>query len=108
MNNYSIGEKLKTLRKTQKLTQQAVSDRVGIKRSTISNYEIDRRTPSLIDLKRLAAFYGVGLDYFGVTTTDDVAEIIARARNVFECPDVSEQTKNDLYKELAKLYLKLK
>ena len=108
MNNYSIGEKLKTLRKTQKLTQQAVSDRVGIKRSTISNYEIDRRTPSLIDLKRLAAFYGVGLDYFGVTTTDDVAEIIARARNVFESPEVSEETKNELYKELAKLYLKLK
>lgn len=106
--NVSIGEKIKTLRKTRGLTQHTFADQVGIKRSTISNYEIDRRTPSLVDLKQIAAFFGVGLDYFGIAATDDITDILARARDVFESPDVSEQTKDELYKELAKLYLKLK
>lgn len=63
----TIGKQLKALRKSQKKTQQAVSDKVGITRATLSNYEIDRRTPDLKTLRKLAECYGVGLDYFGIT-----------------------------------------
>lgn len=103
-----IAERLKGLRKTRKLTQEQVAERVGIKRSTISNYEIGRRTPNLHDLKRLAEYYGVGLDYFGVATVDEITEILARAREVFNSSEVSTDAKDELYKELAKLYLKIK
>lgn len=107
MNN-SIGVKLKTLRKSQRITQQAVADRVGISRATISNYEIGRRTPHLKDLQRLAAFYNVGLDYFGISTADEVLELLARAKEVFESEIVSKEKKDDLYKEIMKLYLNIK
>ncbi|QHJ73621.1 hypothetical protein [Butyrivibrio virus Bo-Finn] len=108
MKNNSIGKQLKNLRLSQKLTQQTVADAVKIKRSTISNYEIGRRTPSLNDLRTLATFYGVGLDYFGVTPPDEITELIARARKLFNNPDLSETQKDLLYKDLSKLYFKIK
>lgn len=104
----SIGAKLKTLRKSQRLTQQAVADKVGITRATISNYEIGRRTPHLKDLQKLAAFYNVGLDYFGISTADEVLELLARAKEVFESDIVEKETKEELYKEIMKLYLNIK
>lgn len=108
MKQTTIGALLRNLRMSKKITQQTVADAVNIKRSTISNYEIGRRTPSLNDLRTLAEYYGVGLDYFGVTPPDEITEIIARARNVFEDSDVSDAKKDELYKTLAKLYLKIK
>lgn len=103
----SIGSKLRSLRKARHYSQQYVADQVGMKRSTISNYEIDRRLPSLTDLKRVADFYGVGLDYFDLSSTDSIEDLLARARDIFLSPDVSQETKDDLYREIAKLYLKI-
>lgn len=108
MNNESIGKKLKTLRKSQRLTQQAVADKIGITRATISNYEIDRRTPNLRDLQKIADFFGVGLDYFGISAADEVRDVLARAKEVFENEQVSKEKKDELYKELMRLYLNIK
>ena len=103
----SIGSKLRSLRKARHYSQQFVADNIGLKRSTISNYEIDRRMPSLTDLKRIAEFYGVGLDYFDLASADEVQDLLARARDVFESPDLTQKTKDDLYKEIAMIYLKI-
>lgn len=103
----SIGSKLRSLRKARHYSQQFVADQVGMKRSTISNYEIDRRLPSLTDLKRIADFYGVGLDFFDLASADDVQDLLARARDVFMNEDISQEIKDDLYREIAKLYLKI-
>lgn len=102
-----IGRKLKTLRKGKKLTQKDVADRLGLVRATVSNYEVGKRTPHLSLLKRFAEFYGVTLDYFGVSTNDEIFELISRAREVFNNEDISSQTKEDLYKEFMRLYLNL-
>lgn len=103
----SIGSKLRSLRKARHLSQQHVADQVGMKRSTISNYEIDRRLPSLTDLKRVADFYGVGLDFFDLASADEVQDLLARARDVFTNPDISQETKDDLYREIASIYLRI-
>lgn len=102
-----IGRKLRTLRKGKKLTQQDVADRLGLVRATVSNYEVGKRTPHLSLLKKFAEFYGVTLDYFGVSTSDEIFELISRAREVFNNEDISTQTKEDLYKEFMRLYLDL-
>lgn len=104
----TIGKQLKTLRKSQRMTQQTVADRVGITRATLSNYEIDRRTPDLKTLRKLAECYGVGLDYFGVVPADEVLELLARAKDVFESDNVSKERKEDLYREIMRLYLNIK
>lgn len=103
-----IGRKLRTLRKGKKLTQQDVADRLGLVRATVSNYEVGKRTPHLSLLKKFAEFYGVTLDYFGVSTNDEIFELISRAREVFNNEEISTQTKEDLYKEFMRLYLNLK
>lgn len=41
-----MNERIKELRKTLGLTQQEFADRIGMKRNTIANYEINRNEPS--------------------------------------------------------------
>lgn len=103
-----IGEKIKHLRKTRKMSQEELGEKVGIKRSTISNYEIGRRTPHLKDLQKLAEAFGVGLEYFNVVEIDNVFDLLARAKAVFESPAVPEEEKEKLYREFMVLYLNMK
>lgn len=102
-----IGGKLKTLRKGRKLTQQELADRLGVTRATVSNYEVGRRTPHLSELQRFAEFYGVDLSYFGVATKDEVFDLLSRAKAVFKDERIDKKKKDELYKELVKLYLNL-
>lgn len=106
MNN--IGSKLKTLRKGRKLTQEQAAEMLGITRATVSNYEVGRRSPHISELKRIGEFYGVGLDYFGIVASDEVFDLISRAREVFKSEDVPKEKKEDLYKEIMRLYLEIK
>lgn len=101
----NIGSKLKTLRKGRKLTQQELSEKLGLSRATISNYEVGRRSPHLSELRRFADFYGVGLDYFGVSTEDETFELLSRAKNVFLNKDIPKEERERLYKEIMRMYL---
>lgn len=106
--NSEIGVKLRVLRRGRKLTQQELAVRMGVARATISNYEVGRRSPHLSELKRFAAFYGVGLDYFGIAPADEMFDLLGRAKKVFESDAISKEEKEDLYKEFMKLYLNIK
>lgn len=46
VSSMEFKDRLKKLRKAEKLTQQEFADKLGIKRSTISNYDIGRSEPS--------------------------------------------------------------
>lgn len=107
MNTPTIADKLKALRKAKGYTQQDVADAVGISRATIGGYEIGRRHPRIPDLQTLAKFYGVGLDYFGIASADEVFELLARAKDVFASEKIGKEEKDELYKELMRLYLQL-
>ena len=103
-----MGKKLQQLRKGRKLTQQQLADKMGVTRATISNYEVGRRTPHLSELERFAEFFGVGLDHFGVASTDEIFDLLTRARAVFESGNVSKEKKDDLHLALMQLYLSIK
>lgn len=103
-----IGRSLQQLRVARKLTQLELAEKLGITRATVSNYETGRRTPHLNELKRLADFYGVGLDYFGVASTDEVFDLLSRAKAVFEDENVSTAKKDELYFALMQFYMKAK
>lgn len=90
------------------MTQEQVAERVDITRSTISNYEIGRRTPHLKDLQKLADVFGVGLDYFGISAKDEAFDVLARAKEVFDNPTIATVEKELLYQEFMKMYLSLK
>ena len=101
-----LGGKLRQLRISKGYTQIEVAERNNITRSTISNYEIGRRTPHLKDLQTLAAFYGVGLDYFGISPKDEAFDVLSRVKEVFENKEIQQATKENLYREFMKIYLR--
>lgn len=105
--NTTIGSKLKALRKSQRKSQQVVADAVGITRSTLSNYEIDRRQPDLKTLRKLAEHFGVGLDYFDIVPADEVLDLLARAKEIFESDNISEERKNELFDAIMRLKLNM-
>ena len=104
----NIGLKIKNLRKSRRLTQQDFADKIGVSRSTLSCYEIGQRTPNLKTLQEIAELFGIGLDYFGISATDEAFDLLARAKEVFENTSVSDEAKEQLYQEFMKLYLKMK
>lgn len=106
MENETIGHKLKILRKTRGLTQQQLADKLQVQRSTISNYEIGRRSPHLNELETIAKILGVNLEYFGVKE-NVLHDLVARAKLLFENENISPEEKAKVYKEIMKLYLEI-
>lgn len=60
---YDFGLRLKELRKKKKLSQNQVSARLNITKSSISGYENNIITPSNDIIVKLALLYGVTTDY---------------------------------------------
>ena len=58
-----IGENLRKIRQTHKLTQGDVAESLGIERSTYTCYEIGKTEPSIPCLIKMAKMYNVSLSY---------------------------------------------
>ncbi|MBR5202946.1 MAG: helix-turn-helix transcriptional regulator [Clostridia bacterium] len=59
-----VSHQLRLIRKQNRLSQQQLSDILGISRSTYCSYEIGRRTPDIETLMKLSDFYKLTLDHF--------------------------------------------
>lgn len=58
-----MGEKIKTLRKSQHYSLRELAARLDISKSTLAAYENDSRTPSYEVLARIARMFHVTTDY---------------------------------------------
>jgi transcriptional regulator with XRE-family HTH domain len=58
----TLGQKLNQLRNTRELTQEEVSNGIGVARSSYAHYENDRFEPDIRTLKALSALYEVSVD----------------------------------------------
>lgn len=103
----NLGEKLKAARKAQRITQQALADRLGVHRSTIANYEIERRRPSLEELKMIAKILHVDINYLleGQEVNPE-EELKTRANDVFFDLNISEQDKDAIFRDIMEIYMK--
>ena len=100
-----IGQKIRALRKAKHLSQEQLGELLGLKRSTISNYETGRRSPHIIELQRISERLGVSLEYFGIENGSETLDLIARAKTLFLDKNISLDEKNEVYKEIMRLYL---
>lgn len=103
----NLGEKIKAARKAQKITQQAMADRLGVHRSTVANYEIERRRPSLDELKEIAKILHVDVNY--LLEGEEVRpedELKTRANDVFFDLSISEEDKDALFRDIMEIYMK--
>ena len=103
----NLGEKLKAARKAQRITQQALADRLGVHRSTVANYEIERRRPSLEELKMIARILHVDINYLleGQEVKPE-EELKTRANDVFFDLNISEQDKDAIFRDIMEIYMK--
>ncbi len=58
----SLGTSLGQARRKAGLTQEAVAEKLGVSRQTISKWELDETLPDIRQSKRLAMLYRVTLD----------------------------------------------
>lgn len=62
-NGYSFGEILLSLREKSGLTQNQLAQRLGLKNSTISKYELSITPPPALMVRKIAKEFGVSSDY---------------------------------------------
>ena len=55
--------KLKELRKKQNITQQVIADYLGVKRDTVSKWELGKNSIPEKRLISIADYFGVSTDY---------------------------------------------
>lgn len=101
----NIGEKLKTLRKKKDVTQAELADYLGVHRSTVANYELDRRLPSMVELKMISDYFGVSIDYFADIKVENPSfEISSRVIDYFKKEDFSADDKAELFNDIISAY----
>ncbi|KAF1341667.1 helix-turn-helix domain-containing protein [Bacillus subtilis] len=84
-----LSDRLVELRKSNKLTQQGLADKLKITRSSLSQYEIGNRQPDYETLKKIADFFEVTTDYLlGYSNTKPVVEEEKTPYNVTDDPDL--------------------
>lgn len=58
----SLGENIYNLRKRKKLSQEDLSERIGVTRQTISNWKLNETTPNPNQLKLLSKVLDISID----------------------------------------------
>ena len=66
----TFGEKLKSLRQQNNMTQDELAERLYVTRTAVSKWENDRGFPGIDSLKQISALFGVSLD--DLISDDDV------------------------------------
>lgn len=66
-----LSERLKTLRKEKKITQQKLANLLGVSSGTIAMWETNKREPDFETLNRIADYFGVSTDYLLGRTSDE-------------------------------------
>ena len=58
-----FSEKLRLLRRNQKLTQDELANKLNVSNGTIAMWETNKRQPDLLMVKTIADFFNVSVDY---------------------------------------------
>ena len=84
-------ERIATLRKALGLTQQRFADGIGVKRGTVSNYEIGRNVPTETVLQMICRVYGVQREWLDT----GIGEMFKERSRLEQIMDLSEEYLKD-------------
>ncbi len=74
----AIGNRIYDLRKSQKLSQEKLAEKIGVTRQTISNWELNESSPDLKQAKELSNVFGISLDEL---VENDIKDILLDKTN---------------------------
>lgn len=92
----TIGEKIRELRKSKKISQEELAFQIGVSRQTIHKWEAGDARPGTDNLKSLSEFFKVSSDYFinGSATVEEIA-VVGEAITVQEIAAVDMTTADE-------------
>lgn len=70
-----FGDRLKELRINQNLSQEKLGKLLGVRRSSVSNWETNKATPTFNILTKIADYFNVSTDYLLGLNQDDLDKI---------------------------------
>lgn len=83
-----FGDRLIKLRKSKKLTQQEVANKLNISRSAYAGYEVGRRVPEYTTLENMANLFDVPIDYLvGRSDSKQIPTVEATLDQLVELSD---------------------
>lgn len=94
MKKYKLGDLLRYYRSRSNLTQQQVSDLMGINRTTYTYYETGKSEPSIDNLYKLTKIFGITYD-----------DLLPTDSNKNVNPEKSDETIYNLTKEEQQILL---
>lgn len=98
-----MNERIKKLRKELKLTQQAFSDKLHIKRNTLANYEIGRNEPIDAVVALICKTYNVNEEWLRSGEGDMFLELPEEDEEAAYVSELLEDSDNDLYKLIKEI-----
>jgi len=87
LDDYGIGDKLRTLRLKKKIGLVELGKHTGLSPALLSKIERGRMFPTLPTLLRIALVFGVGLEFFFSGARDKPLVAIARKADRVQLPD---------------------
>lgn len=99
-------DRLRCLREIRGLTQKEAAKRMGISRTTYSNYESGNREPDIDTLVKIADFYEVSIDFLVGRTDNPNMTFSEHERFIYDKLDLTDEeiiSQVDMYYDGMKL-----
>lgn len=84
MTKITVGEKIKQLRVKNNVVQTQLAEHLSVTSGAISNWETNRRLPSIEELKAIASYFQVSLNYFSDQLEENTQHIASSGINEFK------------------------
>lgn len=91
------GNRIAQLRDERRLTQEELSQKIGINRAALSHYENNRREPDYETLQRIAAYFQVSIDFLMGGVVDNAKIIDHAVQQFVDGLELSDQALLDKY-----------
>jgi len=85
------GERIAALREKHSLTQEGLSNKLGITRASLSHYENNRREPDYETIVSIANLFNVSIDYLIGRTDDPNSELDEDVREFVDSLELSNE-----------------
>lgn len=104
--NQYVGAKIKEYRKNYGLKQDELAKKIGVGKTTISNYEVGLRSPKKPQMIRLAEVFGVSIDDFFPKEESDIQQIYPIIDETVETMKQLEERRQKIVLDTASSQLK--
>lgn len=91
----TLGEKIKEVRKQTGLSQEELSEKLGISRSAVAKWECEKGIPDVDNLKMLSQLLGVSIDYLLNNGEKIDKAVIKEPVDLSQCGKGSRRAKKD-------------